>query len=265
MSEPVMSASARRQGELWSADARVWADEQEFRAFPAVERALELVALTSADRVLDVACGAGGAVRLAAPSGARLDGVDASTSLIEIARERTPSANLSVADMMHLPFRDEIFDVVCGFNAFQYPTDPVGALREARRVAKVGARFALVIWGSDEQCEASAHFRALRALLAPAPPGTPPPLAADQRVTSYLASAGLTLRHDELVSCPWDYPNAAEALRAMRSAGPVQRVIEQVGERAVNEALLASFAPFTSPSGAVHYDNQFRVLVATND
>jgi SAM-dependent methyltransferase len=264
VSEPILATAARRQGQLWGAAARDWANLQESVTFPAVVRALEVAALAPGDRVLDVGCGAGGAMHWAADSGALLHGVDASVALIEIARERTPSANFTVADMMRLPYRDDHFDVVCGFNAFQFATDPVWALSEARRVAKFGARFALVVWGSDEQCEASATFRALRALLGPEPPGTPPPLAADQRVTSYLASAGLTLTHDELVPCPWDYANATVALRATRSAGPVQRVMERVGEHAVNEALLASFEPFTSASGAIHYDNQFRVLVATN-
>jgi len=263
--EPSMSEGARRQGELWSQAASDWADLQEDRALPAIRRALELIQLRSGDRVLDVGCGAGGAMLEASKAGVVIDGIDAAPALIAIARQRLPSASFHVADMMALPYKDETFDVVTGFFALPYAIDPVGALRQARRVAKSAARFALVAWGREEECQAAIHFRALRALLAPAPPGSPTPLAADQRLPHFLQAAGLKVSHDESVSCPWNYPDVAVALRALRSAGPVRRVLEILGDDVVDAALRDSLAPFTNEDGEVRLENRFRVLIATKE
>ncbi|HUY42674.1 MAG TPA: class I SAM-dependent methyltransferase [Acidimicrobiales bacterium] len=260
-----MSNGARRQGELWGQAANDWANLQEGTVLPAVRRALELVEFRRGDRVLDVGCGAGGAMLEASKSGAVIDGIDVAPALIEIARQRVPSASFHVADMMALPYPDEIFDVVTGFNSFPYALDPVGALRQARRVGKSGARFALVVWGREEECEAVVHFRALRALLPPAPAGSPAPLAADQRMPHFMQAAGLTIRHDESVSCPWDYPDVTVALRALRSAGPVRRVLEILGDEVVDTALRDSLTPFTNDDGEVRIENRFRVLIAAKE
>lgn len=261
--EPSMSPEARRQGELWSQAASDWANLQEPTVFPAVRRALELLDLRKGERVLDVGCGAGGAMAQAAKAGVVIDGIDAAPGLIDIARRRVPEATFHVADMMALPYQDSVFDVVTGFNVFPYALDPVGALRQARRVAKSGARFALIVWGTEEECQATAHFRALRALLGPAPIGAPSPLAADQRVPHFLQVAGLHLSHEESVSCPWTYRDNVEALRALRSAGPVRRVLELLGDDAVDEALSESLRPFSKDDGEVRLENIFRVLIAT--
>src|SRR5512141_2905089 len=67
------------------------------------------------DRLLDVACGAGLAVELAAARGADCAGLDASPRLIEVARDRSPQADVRVGDMHALPWEDGAFDVVTSF------------------------------------------------------------------------------------------------------------------------------------------------------
>ncbi|QNN53472.1 class I SAM-dependent methyltransferase [Nocardioides mesophilus] len=67
------------------------------------------------DRLLDVACGAGLAVELAALRGASCAGIDASPRLVAVARDRSPAADLRVGDMHHLPWEDGSFDVVTSF------------------------------------------------------------------------------------------------------------------------------------------------------
>jgi hypothetical protein len=62
---------------------------------------------------------------------------------------------------------------VTGFNAFQY-ADPVGALREARRV---GAVVGIMTWGAPEHCEAVVLLKALGSLMPPPPPGAAGPFA----------------------------------------------------------------------------------------
>jgi SAM-dependent methyltransferase len=45
-----------------------------------------------------------------------------------------------------LPYADDSFDAVTAFNAVQHTGDPTGALREIGRVARPGARIAVVTW-----------------------------------------------------------------------------------------------------------------------
>ena len=260
-----MSEEARQQGVLWSQAATSWAELFDDKAFPAVRRALALADLEVGEQLLDVGCGAGGAMVLAEPSGVVISGIDAAPALIAIARSRLTSGNFLVGDMTHLPYADNTFDVVTGFNSFQYPTDPVGALREARRVAKGGARVVVMTWGREEKCEGAVHFRALRALLPSAPAGAPSPLAADQRVPFYMQMAGLSCVNDEYVSSPWDFESAVVAIRAMKSSGPAQRVVNRLGDEAVERALFASLDPFIRSDGSVHLENEFRVLLAVNE
>ena len=73
--------------------------------------------------------------RIAADHGARVAGIDAAEGLIAIAAERTPSGDFRVRDLEALPWPDESFDVVTGFNAFQFADDKARALAEARRVS----------------------------------------------------------------------------------------------------------------------------------
>ncbi len=60
------------------------------------------------------------AATLWASLGATVSGLDASDTLLEIARERAPSADFRLGDLEALPFDDDSFDVVTGFNSFQY-------------------------------------------------------------------------------------------------------------------------------------------------
>lgn len=66
--------------------------------------------------MLEVGCGSGVFLRAAADRGARVSGLDASEALLEIARSRVPEADLRVGDMQFLPYGDDSFDVVAGFN-----------------------------------------------------------------------------------------------------------------------------------------------------
>jgi ubiquinone/menaquinone biosynthesis C-methylase UbiE len=94
-------------------------------------------------------CGSGGFCELAAARGARVSGIDAAAGLIEFARGRLPHADLRVGAIEQLPWPDDSFDVVSGFNAFQFAADFVAALDEARRVTRSGGRVAICNWGGS--------------------------------------------------------------------------------------------------------------------
>ena len=46
--------------------------------------------------------------------------MDAAPGLLEVARKRNPQNNFIEEDLEAMPFNDESFDVVTGFNSFQY-------------------------------------------------------------------------------------------------------------------------------------------------
>src|SRR5262245_15020798 len=129
------SGSAERWGPLWGARPADWALSED-QQVPAYEEALRHVDLKPGQSVLDVGCGVGSFLRLVAARGAAPFGLDASEALLEFARERLPDADLRVGEMEALPYEDDSFDLVTGFNSFFFATDIVAAVREAGRVTK---------------------------------------------------------------------------------------------------------------------------------
>ncbi|HEX4821013.1 MAG TPA: class I SAM-dependent methyltransferase [Acidimicrobiales bacterium] len=104
------------------------------------------VGITHGSRVLDVACGSGLALELARVRGAVCAGIDASTRLVAVARDRNPDSDIRVGDMNALPWDDESFDVVTSFRGI-WGTTP-GAVTEAHRVLAPGGRLAMTVWGN---------------------------------------------------------------------------------------------------------------------
>lgn len=257
--------TAKRQGELWSARARDWAEAQEPATLPLYQAVLRDAAIGPRTQVLDVGCGAGGFCRLAREHGAQVSGLDASEALVAIARQRVPDGDFRVGEMEELPHEHGSFDLVCGFNSFQYAADPVHALVEARRVARPGGAVSVAVWGSPEACETAAVLGALGKLMPPPPPGAPGPFAlSSQSALEALArSAGLApLRHGR-ADCPFDYADVATAIRALLSSGPSAVAIGAAGEAAARSAVAAAIAPFKRADGRVVMNNVFVYLIAT--
>ena len=165
------------QGELWSARARNWATLQDLFIRPAYEVVFYEANIGSGTQLLDVGCGAGLAAQLAAERGAHVSGIDLAASLIEIAHERVPEGDFRVGGIEELPYPDGTFDVITGFNSFQYAGNLDTALREARRVVTAGGRVAMVTWGMPQDCEHATTLKAIGALLPPPPPGAGGPFA----------------------------------------------------------------------------------------
>jgi ubiquinone/menaquinone biosynthesis C-methylase UbiE len=135
------------QGELWGARARDWAEVQEPAQQELYPPIFDAAAVGDGTALLDVGCGSGVAAAIAHALGAKVSGIDAAVQLIAIARERVPAGDFRVGELEALPYDDDSFDVVTGFNALQYAADPVHALQEARRVARPGGTVAILTWG----------------------------------------------------------------------------------------------------------------------
>ena len=258
-----MQTTSAVQGKLWGARAADWATLQEPVMEPLFEAVLAECRVGRGTKMLDIGCGAGRSVEMANERGANVAGLDASQELITIAKKRSPKSDLRVGEMQQLPFGDGAFDVVTGFNSFQYAGSPVAALAEAKRVMN-GGKLAIAVWGPKEQCQANAIIAALAGLLPPPPPGAPGPhaLSGKDQLQSLLNDAGLRMLSVHDVACPWIYPDEATALRANLSAGPLVLAIEVSGEAKVRDSLASALAPFRRSDGSYRLDNVFRFAVA---
>jgi SAM-dependent methyltransferase len=252
------------QGELWNVRARDFAEVMEGFFRPMYDSVLARPELTNARSILDVGCGAGLAAQVFAATIANVAGIDASRAFIEIARKRLPGRDVRVGEMEALPYDDRTFDVVTGFNSFQYATSPVKALSEARRVTRADGAIVIATWGLPEDCEAAGHLKALGSLMPPSPPGAPGPFAlSDETKLKALASeAGLTPLAVVDVGCPWSFTNLDTALRGMLSAGPAERAIRNSGMEQARNAVANAIAPYRKPSGEYVLNNRFRYVVA---
>lgn len=252
------------QGPLWGKHPKDWATIQEQTGNAGYAYALKLLNLNPSTQLLDVGCGSGIFSGLASATGAYVTGIDASEELIDLARQRHTTANFSVGEMEELPFADNTFDVVCGFNSFQYAASTPNAFAEARRVLKPGGKIVVMIWGNKQDCEAASNLAAIGSLLPPSPPGAPGPFALTENhlLEKILQEGGLVIINQKDVDTVWDYPDTATALKGLSSTGPAARAIENSGLQKVQDVLLQSFVPYIKSNGHVVYKNKFRVVIA---
>ena len=257
--------TAQVQGELWSAQARNWANFLERWHAPLYKSVFDRVGISRGTRLLDVGCGAGLAAQLAAELGAQVTGIDAARAFIEIARERVPAGNFRVGDMEELPYAEASFDVVTGFNSFQHAANPVAALKEAKRVARGGGRVAMVTWGKPQNCDHAKVLAAIAALLPLSPTRASGPfeLSEPGRLEALLDQAGLTIGESGEIASTFAWPDDETAWKAISSAGSTVMAVRYVGEEKVKLVVLDSLAPFRTSSGGYHEENTFLYVIAT--
>lgn len=110
---------------------------------------LEYLGVVSGLRILEVACGRGGFVRLLANAGAHVAGCDFSTAALHATRLKLcnnghpPPVTLVQGDAQSLPFSDNSFDIVVSCETIEHLPDVQAALREMFRVARPGGRLFL--------------------------------------------------------------------------------------------------------------------------
>jgi hypothetical protein len=75
--------------------------------------------------------------------------------------------------------------------------------------------------------------------------------------------AGLAPIERGAAQCPFEYPDAETAWRALSSAGPLIRAMCYAGEERVKAVVLESLAPYQTPLGGYRQENTFRFVIAT--
>jgi len=263
MSESPGPRSGEHQGKLWGLHPEDWAEHQERMArvgYDAVFDRSEMHGL----QYLDAGCGAGLATRIAADRGARVSGIDASEGLLSLARSRVPEGEFRKGDLEALPYADASFDLVTGFNSFQFAANPTNAFAEARRVTRPGGRVAILTWGMPEGMEWASVLGALRTVTPPPPPGTPGPfaLSTEDALRKLAEAVGLVPVEIFDVEGVQQYPNLDIALRGLLSSGNAARAIEQSSEEAVRGAYLKTLAPFRRADGSYRAGTRFRIMIA---
>lgn len=126
----------------WHAHVFDSAPEHHDESSPWYELVQEYLGPVRGKRILEVACGRGGFVRLLASQGAIVVGADFSPVALKIAARRLAngtadsSAALSQANAQQLPFADNSFDAVISCETIEHLAEPAVAVRELARVCK---------------------------------------------------------------------------------------------------------------------------------
>src|SRR5262245_29935162 len=258
------TGSAGRWGPLWGAKADDWAANEE-QQLPTYKAALSRIEIASGTKVLEVGCGSGVFLRLAADRGAQVFGLDASEELLALARRRVSEADLREGDMQFLPHDDDSFDVVAGFNSFFFAADMVAALREAGRVAKSGAPVVVQVWGRPERCSLDAMKHALAPFLPPPDPNARrgsslwQPGVLEELVTQ----AGLEPTAAFDITCAYEYAHDESLVAGMFAAGGIGLIAEAEGCGRVEDAVLAALRRYRTPDGGYLLENEWHFVIST--
>ena len=260
--------SAVIQGHLWGAHADDYAACLEQVGLPLLGAALDAAHVTSGTQLLDAGCGAGLLSLLASFRGARVTAIDASPSLLAIARRRVPDADMREGDLETLPFADATFDAVTAVNSIFYAADLAAAMRELARVTRSRGRVVVTAWGPPDRCEfLTAVMPRVAPLMPPPPSGASsehPVLALSKpgALAAVVRQAGLRTVDEGEVACPFVFPNTEISWRANASAGPNRIAVVHSGEAAVRAAFAESDHRHTRRDGTVRYENVFLWVAA---
>ncbi|MEM8746864.1 MAG: class I SAM-dependent methyltransferase [Actinomycetota bacterium] len=250
-------------GDAWGRAAADWSCLYEHYASEVLAAMLSDTEVGVGTSMLDVACGAGLAIRQARGNGADVAGIDASANLVELARRRNPGVDIRLGSMFDLPWPDASFDAVISVNGIWGGCE--GALREMRRVARPGALCAISFWGAGPPLDMrpvfevfarhspSGHVDGMRSTNRIARPGA---------AEGMLVDAGFeVIRRGARVSTI-EWPDPDLAWRALASGGPAQPALDHADPTAIRRDVLDALRPMRDESGIVRFRNDHQFVVA---
>ena len=258
-----VTGSATRWGPLWGSRPADWALSED-QQLPTYEAALARTGLERGWRVLDVGCGVGAFLKLVADRSGRPHGIDASEALVAFARRRLPHADLRVGEMEDLPWDDDTFDLVTGFNSFFFANDMIAALREAGRVAKPRAPVVIQVWGVHERCDFEAMKQVARPFLPPRPLDAPPDPDLSQRgaLRALATQAGLTPEDEFDAAWASEYPDEKTLGRALVAVAGLATLVAPEREPELTTAIVDGLAPYRRADGSYRLSNEYHYLLA---
>ena len=148
--DAVRARRAEVAAEYFEEIAAVWDEERSLHADAATVEAavLDVIGGAPLGRVLDLGTGTGRMIQLLADRADRCVGIDASHSMLSVARanlERTASNwDLRQGDVYSPPLERESFDLVIVHQVLHYLDDPARVVAEAARLVAPGGRIVVV-------------------------------------------------------------------------------------------------------------------------
>jgi SAM-dependent methyltransferase len=188
--------------------------------------------VSDGDRLLDVACGSGLAIELARARGAVCAGIDASSRLIAVARDRNPEADIRVGDMHAMPWADASFDVATSFRGI-WGTTPE-ALAEVHRVLAPGGRMGLTVWGHIKVSPGAWALAPFRLAASPKVENQAAMVTLGRPGVGEDLLARFGFIDVERMDIPfaWEFSDPEMYARALASTGPAYEAMQNVGEAA---------------------------------
>ncbi len=181
----VVAERARLASELFRREGADW-DEVRALKLPSakIEAALTKALPTRLGRVLDIGTGTGRLIEVLSPQADEVIGVDASSAMLALARDRIArrrlgNSSVRLGDMYRLPFSDRKFDAVTVQMVLHYAEDPAAVVQEAARMLAPKGTLAVVDLATHDDAammRARAHCQ----------PGFD-----DTRMKTWLSAAGL--------------------------------------------------------------------------
>ncbi len=225
------------EGDQWTEDA----DRYDAASQVAWRRFLDAGVVRPGDRALDVGCGAGRSTLDVAPTASFVLGVDLSSRMLGLARERAAAqgavnVDFVQADAQVHPFEAAAFDLAYSSYGAMFFNDRAAAFANIAAALRSGGRLALLAWQALEDnpwlLDIRAALAAGRTLGAP-PLGGPGPfgLADPEGVRKTLAGAGFTDIRFEAVEHPVYFgADAGHAWEFLGRMGIVKGLTESLDE-----------------------------------
>ena len=253
----------REAGVAWGHAANDWACLYEHYADEVIAAMFQRLGVGPGISLVDIACGAGRAVRHAEAIGATAAGIDAAADLIDIAQERTPGADLRLGSMYSLPWKDGIFDAAVSVNGIWGGCE--AALAEAWRVLRPGGRIGISFWGSGRPLDLRECFKAFAR-------HAPQPHFGSMKRLNNIAKPGVAeqmmdaagfeiIERGARVSCI-EWPDGEIAWRAVSSIGPAVPALECGDVDVIRSEVMAALDGCRGPSGIYRFRNDHQFVIA---
>jgi ubiquinone/menaquinone biosynthesis C-methylase UbiE len=242
--EPVRTWASAEAAEVWRQGAARRAQTLAI----ATERMLEQAGLKPGLRVLDIAAGTGDqsvlAGRIVGPNGSVL-ATDISASMLEAAVQAAREAGLDnidtlVADASALNVPADSFDAAISRFGLMFMPDLHAALVRVQRSLKPGARFAALVWSTeDKNPYIGLQLKLVREM--GRMPSPPPSLARTVslsepgKLADALSAAGFSEVQVTAVPTPRNFESVEDASTAMRQTSPAHGELGQAMSDAERE------------------------------